>query len=75
MDAIALTPAQEFELERMRRVIDATSDVEALRSLSKQLLQAWHSQRAATNWIMRSGRAAAPLDVAAAMPQDFDTPS
>ena len=52
-DPIALTLGQKFELERMSRAIDATCDPQALRGLAKQLLQAWHSQKAATQWIMR----------------------
>jgi hypothetical protein len=42
-----------FELERHNRLIDATNDVDALRQLSKQLLQAWHAQKAASEWMMR----------------------
>ena len=37
----------------MSRAIDATVDPQALRGLAKQLLQAWHSQKAATQWVMR----------------------
>jgi hypothetical protein len=51
-DQLALTIGQQFEVERMGRVIDATSDIEALRKLSKQLVQAWHCQKAATRWVM-----------------------
>lgn len=50
---IALTMGQQFEIERFGRAIDATSDPQALRGIAKQLLMAWHSQKAATNWIMR----------------------
>jgi hypothetical protein len=50
--ALSLTTAQQFELERMSRAIDATNDPEALRKLAKQLLQAWQSQEAATRWVM-----------------------
>lgn len=56
-----LTPAQAFELERMSRAIDATHDVHALQGLCKQLLQAWHTQRAATLWAMRQGLPQAPM--------------
>jgi len=52
-DPLALTLGQKFELERMSRAIDATVDPQALRGLAKQLLQAWHSQKAATQWVMR----------------------
>ena len=52
-EPLALTLGQKFELERMSRVIDSTADPQALRGLAKQLLQAWHSQKAATQWVMR----------------------
>ena len=52
-EPLALTLGQKFELERMNRAIDATADPQALRGLAKQLLQAWHSQKAATQWVMR----------------------
>jgi hypothetical protein len=49
-----LTTAQQFEQERMSRAIDATNDLEVLRKLAKQLLQAWMVQRSASLWAMRS---------------------
>jgi hypothetical protein len=52
-EPLALSLGQQFELERMTRAIDATCDPQALRGLAKQLLQAWHSQKAATQWVMR----------------------
>jgi hypothetical protein len=52
-EPLALSLGQEFEIERMNRAIDATGDPQALRGLAKQLLQAWHSQKAATQWVMR----------------------
>jgi hypothetical protein len=51
-EPLALTVGQQFEVERMNRVIDATSDIEALRRLTKQLVQAWHCQKAATRWVI-----------------------
>jgi hypothetical protein len=45
-----LTPAQQFEIERISRAIDATVDPQQLRKIAKQLLQAWHIQKAATHW-------------------------
>ena len=48
-----LTVSQQFEIERFSRAIDATADPAALRQLAKQLLQAWHTQQAATNWVIR----------------------
>jgi len=52
-EPIALTLGQQFELERMNRALDATVDLERLRDMAKQLLQAWHSQKAATQWVIR----------------------
>jgi hypothetical protein len=51
-EPLALTLGQKFELERMSRAIDATTDPQVLRGLAKQLLEAWHSQKAATQWVM-----------------------
>ncbi|MFM7652285.1 MAG: hypothetical protein ACKO5M_05065 [Vulcanococcus sp.] len=45
-----LTVSQQFEIERFNRAIDATADPEQLRNLAKQLLHAWHTQKAATTW-------------------------
>lgn len=59
-DPLALSLGQKFELERMSRVIDATVDPQALQGLAKQLLQAWQSQKAATQWVMRQQLDAAP---------------
>jgi hypothetical protein len=50
---ISLSLGQQFEVERMSRAIDAEGDPQVLRDLAKQLLQAWHTQKAATNWVMR----------------------
>lgn len=63
-EPLALTLGQKFELERMTRAIDATGDTQALRGLAKQLLQAWHSQKAATQWVMRQHLDSAPKVVA-----------
>ena len=52
-ESIGLTVTQQFELERMNRVIESTIDAQRLQVLAKQLLKAWHSQRAATAWITR----------------------
>ncbi len=59
-EPIALTLGQKFELERMSRAIDATTDPQVLRGLAKQLLEAWHSQKAATQWVMRQHLGAPP---------------
>jgi hypothetical protein len=47
---IELTTSQQFEIERLNRAIDASVDADQLRQLAKQLLQAWHTQKAATQW-------------------------
>jgi hypothetical protein len=59
-EPLALSLGQQFELERMSRAIDATLDPHALQGLAKQLLQAWHSQKAATQWVMRQQLGSAP---------------
>ena len=48
---VELSVGQKFEIERFSRAIDATTDADQLRSLAKQLLQAWHTQKAATHWV------------------------
>ena len=52
-EPLALSLGQQFELERMNRAIEATADLQALQGIAKQLLHAWHSQKAATQWVMR----------------------
>ena len=47
-----LSVGQQFEIERFNRAIDATADPDQLRTLAKQLLQAWHTQKAATQWVL-----------------------
>ena len=49
---IELSVGQQFEIERFSRAIDATADPDELRNLAKQLLQAWHTKKAATNWVI-----------------------
>ena len=49
---IELSVGQQFEIERFNRAIDATADPDQLRNLAKQLLQAWHTQKAATHWVI-----------------------
>jgi hypothetical protein len=71
-EPLALSLGQQFELERMSRAIDATFDPHALQGLAKQLLQAWHSQKAATQWVMRQQLGnphpfAAPADIQGAL--------
>ena len=50
---MGMTINQKFELEKISRVIDATADPQQLQKIAKQLLQAWQSQRAATDWAIR----------------------
>lgn len=49
---LELSVSQRFEIERFSRAIDATADPEDLKRIAKQLLQAWHTQKAATNWVI-----------------------
>lgn len=49
---IELSIGQQFEIERFSRILDATADPDQLRQVAKQLLQAWHTQKAATNWVI-----------------------
>ena len=53
MAAIELSFSQTFELERMRREIEGTQDPAQLRALSKELLQAWFSEKASTQQAIR----------------------
>ncbi len=66
-DPLNLSLGQQFELERMTRAIDATAEVEVLQRVAKELLQAWHSQKAATQWVMRQ-----QLDAPARIPSHLD---
>tara|TARA_B100001939_G_C16752696_1_gene534710 strand:- start:171 stop:410 length:240 start_codon:yes stop_codon:yes gene_type:complete len=52
-EGIQLTISQQFEQERLTRAIESTMDPVQLQTLAKQLLHAWQSQRAATDWIIR----------------------
>jgi hypothetical protein len=49
---LELSISQRFEIERFSRAIDATADPDDLKRIAKQLLQAWHTQKAATNWVI-----------------------
>ena len=51
--SVKLSVSQQFDVERMNRAIDSTLDAQQLQVLAQQLLQAWHSQRAATAWVTR----------------------
>ncbi|QNJ04655.1 hypothetical protein [Synechococcus sp. PROS-U-1] len=52
-ESVSLSITQQFDVERMNRAIDSTSDAQQLQMLAQRLLQAWHSQRAATAWVAR----------------------
>ena len=68
-EPLTLSLGQQFEIERMNRAIDATCDPEALRGIAKQLLHAWHSQKAATQWVMRQ-QLGSPPSMAAGLAMD-----
>ncbi len=76
-EPLTLSLGQQFELERMSRAIDATGDPQTLRGLAKQLLQAWHSQKAATQWVMRQqlGAPSQFLTQGAALPEIGEPPA
>ena len=57
---IALTVAQQFDIERMSRTIDRTDCVVTLRNMCKLLLKSWQSQKAATDWAIRQQTGAPP---------------
>jgi hypothetical protein len=57
---IELSVGQQFDIERFSRAIDANADAEQLRNLAKQLLHAWHTQKAATNWVIQQQLAGCP---------------
>jgi hypothetical protein len=48
-----LSTSQQFEQERLSRLIDQTADVGQLRTMAKMLLEAWMVQKAASLWAMR----------------------
>ncbi|MEX1317981.1 MAG: hypothetical protein AB1Z22_12770 [Synechococcaceae cyanobacterium] len=64
--SIELTVSQRFEIERFSRAIDGTADPEALRDIAKKLLQAWQTQKAATNWAISQQLGVPPVPGACA---------
>jgi hypothetical protein len=58
--AIELSLGQKFEIERFNRAIDASADPAELRQIAKQLLTAWQTQKAATDWVMQQQLGAPP---------------
>ena len=67
-EPLALSLGQQFELERMSRAIEATADLQTLQGIAKQLLQAWQSQKAATQWVMRQ-QLGTPAQIAPSLAQ------
>lgn len=67
--AIALTTAQSFEIEKMDRLIEGTTDVEVLRGLAKQLHRAWHVQKASSRWLINQNCKAMEAEAEARMEQ------
>jgi hypothetical protein len=54
MALIELSLNQSFEVERLKRDIDAQTDAEALRLLAKNLLKAWFSEQANTHQAIKN---------------------
>ena len=52
ISSFELSLSQKFELEAQLRAIKKESDIEKLRSLCAQLIEAWHTQSAATKYYM-----------------------
>lgn len=52
-NTMELSMGQKFEMEKMNRAIDACNDLKELKSLTKQLVSAWMTQKAATAWMIR----------------------
>lgn len=50
-----LSVGQQFEIERLNRLLDEVDDAKTLRNLAKQLLHLWVGQKAATEWVMSQG--------------------
>lgn len=52
-DVLSLSLSQSFERERFGRAIEECNDVAKLREIAGQLLDAYFTQKAATQWVMR----------------------
>lgn len=50
---LELSMPAKFELERLGRLIDSLTSMDDLKKMSRELLLAWHTQKAATEWMMR----------------------
>lgn len=60
IEPLSLSISQSFTKEQMTRVIKQCSDVKALQDLAIQMLSAWLSQKAATEWVMKQAMVAPP---------------
>ena len=65
--AMVLSTTQLFEIEKMDRVIDGTTDPAKLRDLTKQLHRAWQMQKAASRWLIDQNCDAMQAEQAARM--------
>jgi hypothetical protein len=52
-----LSLGQSFEKERFTRELKEAQDIERIRAVALQLLEAWYTQKAATEWVMRQSLA------------------
>ncbi|QNI67076.1 hypothetical protein SynBMKMC1_00992 [Synechococcus sp. BMK-MC-1] len=50
--SMQLSLSQKFEVESLKRTIDATDNVQELRSLARELADLYMRQRAATAWVI-----------------------
>lgn len=57
---IELSMTQRFEIEKMNRIIDSTNDLDALKQVTKQIMHAWHLQKSATLWVMKTQSSSFP---------------
>lgn len=61
MTPMELTLGQKFEIERFSRAIDEMDCPIKLRETCKMLLQGWHAQKAATQWVLQQRMTSGPL--------------
>jgi hypothetical protein len=54
LNPLQLSASQAFDKERFSRAIAASKDTEELRGIAKVLLDGWFSQRAATQWVLKT---------------------
>jgi hypothetical protein len=52
-NTMELSMGQRFEMEKMSRAIDSCNDINELKSLTKTLVSAWMTQKAAIAWMIR----------------------